>query len=544
MTEKEQLNGQELRDMFAAATAWLEKSVPEIDALNVFPVPDGDTGTNMMLTMRSCLEEAYRAPDHSAAGVARYMAKGALVGARGNSGVILSQYWRGLADGLAEKDSFGASDLASALENAAKASRQGMTNPVEGTILTVAHDAGAAALAQAGETQDLITIMEATVAAAAVSVANTPNLLAVLRDAGVVDAGGQGLYTLLDGALRYLRGEIDEMQYRKPQIIASELTADGPPPIIDDHTVEEAYGYCTNFVIKGEGMDIDGIRKKLDKKGKSLIAVGDDSQIRVHIHSLDPGNILHYVMKFGTLHQIKVENMDDQNAEYLEMQRSKTPTGDIGIIAVVPGDGLADVFISLGANGVVSGGQTMNPSTKDLVKAVEALEVNNVIILPNNKNIVATADQVQSLTEKNVAVVPSRTIPQGVAALLGFDYEANIDMNAEIMADGMAQVKSVEITRAVRDTRLGEFDIEKKQPIAFLDGDLVAVGDELTEVLDMALACSGLDNASVLTVYYGKDVLLEDAEVAVNRIRGEYPALEVELVKGEQPHYHYIVSIE
>jgi fatty acid kinase len=544
MTRKELLNGQELRDMFAAATVWLEKSVPEIDALNVFPVPDGDTGTNMMLTMRSCLEEAYRAPDHSAAGVAKYMAKGALTGARGNSGVILSQYWRGVAEGLVEKDSFGASDLAAALENAAKMSRQGMTNPVEGTILTVAHDAAVAACAQAGENQDIIAIMEVTVAAAAVSVANTPNLLAVLRDAGVVDAGGQGLYTLLDGALRYLRGEMEEMQYRKPQIIASEITAAGPPPIIDDHVKEEAYGYCTNFVIKGEGLDIDDIRKKLDKKGKSLIAVGDDTQIRVHIHSLDPGSILHYVMKFGTLHQIKVDNMDDQNAEYVEMQRSKIPAGDIGIVAVVPGDGLADVFISLGANGVVSGGQTMNPSTKDLVKAVESLDTNNVIILPNNKNIVTTADQVQKLTEKKVAVVPSRTIPQGVAALLGFDYEANMDMNAEIMAEGMAQVKSVEITRAVRDTRLGEFDIKKKQPIAFLDGDLIAVGDELTEVLEEALARSGLAEASVLTVYYGKDVRLEEAEVVVNKIRGEYPALEVELVKGEQPHYHYIVSIE
>jgi fatty acid kinase len=366
----------------------------------------------------------------------------------------------------------------------------------------------------------------------------------VLRDAGVVDAGGQGLYTLLDGAVRYLRGEMEEMQYRKPQIIVSELNDAGPPPIIDDHAVEEAYGYCTNFVIKGEDLDPDDVRKKLNKKGKSLIAVGDDSQIRVHIHSLDPGSILHYVMKFGTLHQIKVENMDDQNAEYVEMQRSRMPAGDIGIIAVVPSDGLADVFVSLGANGIVSGGQTMNPSTKDLVKAVEALDVNNIIILPNNKNIVATADQVQKLTEKKVAVVPSRTIPQGVAALLGFDYEANIDMNAEIMADGMTQVRSVEITRAVRNTRIGDFDIQKKQPIAFLDGDLIAVGEELSEVLGEALAHSGLDKASVLTVYYGKDIHLEEAEVTVNGIRSDYPALEVELVKGEQPHYHYIVSIE
>lgn len=543
MTQKETLNGQELREMFAAATAWLEKSVPDIDALNVFPVPDGDTGTNMMLTMRSCIEEAYRAPDHSAAGVADHMAKGALLGARGNSGVILSQYWRGLAGGLKEKDSFGVGELVTALEGAATVARKGMTNPVEGTILTVADDAAAAAR-QADSAQDIVGLLESVVAASAASVANTPNLLAVLREAGVVDAGGQGLHTIMDGALRFLKGEMKEMQLRKPQIIVSDLPAGGPPPIIDDHSREEAYGYCTNFVLKGTGLDPDGLRKKLDKRGKSLIAVGDETQIRVHIHSLDPGNILHYVSKFGTLHQIKIENMDDQNAEFMAMQKDKLPMGDIGIVAVVPGDGLADVFTSLGTGGIVLGGQTMNPSTKDLIKAVQALGTDGVIILPNNKNIVATAEQVPGLCEQRVTVVPTRTVPQGIAALLGFDYDANLETNTEIMTEGIAQVRSVEVTRAVRNTKLGEFDIKKKQPIAFLDGELAAVGDELTEVLHAALGKAKLGEASVLTLYYGKDVRQEEADGVGASIRGDFPELEVEVVRGGQPHYHYIVSVE
>jgi len=544
MTHKETLSGQDLREMFAAATAWLEKSVPDIDALNVFPVPDGDTGTNMMLTMRSCIEEAYRAPDHSAAGVADHMAKGSLLGARGNSGVILSQYWRGLASGLKEKDSFGVSELVVAMESAARVARKGMTNPVEGTILTVADDAARAARQKADSCQDIVSLLEVVVAASATSVANTPNLLAVLREAGVVDAGGQGLYTIMDGALRFLKGEMKEMQLHKPQIIISDLPAGGPPPIIDDHSREEAYGYCTNFVLKGVGLDPDGLRKKLDKKGKSLIAVGDDTQIRVHIHSLDPGNILHYVSKFGTLHQIKIDNMDDQNAEFMEMQKDKLPMGNIGIVAVVPGDGLADVFTSLGTGSIVAGGQTMNPSTKDLIKAVQALGTDGVIILPNNKNIVATANQVPGLCEQRVTVVPTRTVPQGIAALLGFDYEANLETNTEIMTEGIAQVRSVEVTRAVRNTKLGGFDIRKKQPIAFLDGELAAVGEELTEVLHAALEKTKLGDASVLTLYYGKDVHQEAADGVGATIRGDFPELEVEVVRGGQPHYHYIVSVE
>ncbi|GAI71821.1 unnamed protein product, partial [marine sediment metagenome] len=449
------IGGQDLREMFAAATTWLEKSASDIDALNVFPVPDGDCGTNMLLTMRSSIEEAYRAPDRSASAVAQAMANGALMGARGNSGVILSQIWRGLAQGLAGKESFTGSDLAEALLQASTMAYKGLSNPVEGTILTVVREASAAAQAQAASgNDDLISVMEATVSAANESVANTPSLLSVLREAGVVDAGGQGLYTLLDGALRYLRGEVEQMQFRKPQMIASNipLTARTPQML----TAEEVpYGYCTEFLLKGEKFDPDKLRTRLEKKGQSLIVVGDESTVRVHIHTLDPGNIIHYAASLGTMHQVSIRNMDEQHQDFLQMQKERMPATDMAIIAVVSGDGLADILGSLGVAATVPGGQTMNPSTKDLLQAIESVASDKVIILPNNKNIVLTAEQVQSLTAKSIEVVPTETIPQGIAALLAFDYEADFETNAQLMNKAKSAVKTIEITRAIRSTRLG-----------------------------------------------------------------------------------------
>jgi len=542
MKQIDYLGGQALREMFGAATTWLEKSAPEIDALNVFPVPDGDTGTNMLLTMRSCIEESYRAPDHSASAVTQAMSRGALMGARGNSGVILSQIWRGLAQGLVEKESFRGSEFAEALEQASVMAYKGLTNPVEGTILTVVREAAAAAKARASSgSDDLISVMEATVSAAAESVAKTPSLLPVLKEAGVVDAGGQGLYTILEGALRYLRGEAGEMQFRKPQIIVTDIPVRLPQMLAAD---EEAFGYCTEFMVKGNKLDPDKVRDKLDKKGESLIVVGDESTVRVHIHTLDPGNVLHYAASLGTMHQVSIRNMDEQHQDYLEMQKDRIPAGDIAIIAVVSGDGLADVFTSLGVSTIVPGGQTMNPSTKDLLQAVESVTSDKVIILPNNKNIVPTANQVHSLTEKSIEVVATETVPQGVAALLAFDYEAELEANAQLMNKAKSQVKSVEITRAVRSTQLGGLRIKKKQPIGFLDDELVAVGEKISEVLNQVLARANLNDAEVITIYCGADSRPDEAEEINASICGQYPHLQVEVVQGDQPHYNYIISIE
>ncbi len=542
MREVKSASGQDLREIFATATLWLEKSAADIDALNVFPVPDGDCGTNMLLTMRSSIEEAYRAPDQSASAVAQAMAKGALMGARGNSGVILSQIWRGLAQGLAEKDSFTGSDLADALTQASMMAYKALSNPVEGTILTVVREAASAAQAQAASgDDDLISVLEATVNAASESVANTPSLLPVLKEAGVVDAGGQGLYTILDGALRHLRGEVEQMQFRKPQIIVTDISAARLSQMVA--TDEEIYGYCTEFMLKGKGLDPDKLRTKLEKKGKCVIVVGDESTVRVHIHTEKPGNVIRYATSLGTMHQVSIRNMDEQHQDFLEMQKERMPAVDIAVIAVAPGEGLTEVFKSLGAV-VVPGGQTMNPSTEDLLKAVELVVSDKVIILPNNKNIVLTANQVPSLTTKVIKVVPTETIPQGVATLLAFDYEADLETNSQLMEKAKSTVRSVEVTRAVRSTQLNGLKIKKKQAIGLLDGELIAVADDTTGVLNEVLARLDLDKAEVITIYHGADTKPAEAEQVSATICQQHPQLQVEVVNGGQPHYNFIVSVE
>ncbi len=535
-------NGQDLRNMFAAATAWLEKNAPDIDSLNVFPVPDGDTGTNMLLTMRSSVEEAFRAPDHGAATVAQAMARGALMGARGNSGVILSQILRGIAQGLAEKDVVTGKDFADALEQASKAAYSGVTNPVEGTILTVVREVSAAAEKQAEETSDLAAVVQAAVTAAADAVAKTPNQLPVLRQAGVVDAGGQGLYTILEGALHYVKGEVDQMQFKRPTVISSNTPLIAKTPF---KTVDEVpYGYCTEFLIKGKDLKPNKIKGRLHKKGESLIVVGDAQTVRVHIHTLDPGEIIHYATSLGTLHQMNIRNMDEQYQDFLQMRKEKAPAADIALIAVSSGEGLSDVFNSLGVSAIVPGGQTMNPSTKDILQAVEKINSDKVIVLPNNKNIIPAARQVRELTGKRVEVVPTETIPQGVAAILSFEYESDFDSNIEIMTRAKSSVRSVEITRAARSTRLGGLDIKKKQPLGFLDGDMVAVGDDPIKVLGQVFGRIDLSKSQVVTIYFGADTTLADAEKAADMIRTAYSNLQVEVVKGGQPHYDYIISVE
>jgi len=544
MRQVDSISGQELREMLATATSWLEKSSSDIDALNVFPVPDGDTGTNMLLTMRSSLEEAYRVTDSSASAIAQAIAKGALMGARGNSGVILSQIWRGLAQGLQETESFTGSDLANALQQASATAYKGISNPVEGTILTVVREASAASQAQvANGNSDVIAVLETAVNAANESVANTPGLLPVLKEAGVVDAGGQGLYTILEGALRYLRGEAEQMQFRKPQIIVSSipLTARLSQMIATDG---EIYGYCTEFLLKGEELSPDKIRARLQKKGKSLMVVGDETTVRAHIHTMDPGNVLRYATSLGTMHQISIRNMDEQHQDFLEMQKERAPEVDIATIAVVSGDGLADVFTSLGVTAIVPGGQTMNPSTRDLLQAVEVVASDKVIILPNNKNVVLTAEQVQTLTEKRIEVVPTQAIPQGVAALLAFDYEADFDTNTQLMRKAKSMVKTIEITRAIRSTQLGSLHIKKKQAIGLLDGELLAAGNNTIDILSKMLSKLDLTKAEIITIYYGADTELDEAEHVSASIREQHAQLQVEVVQGDQPHYNYIVSIE
>jgi len=359
----------------------------------------------------------------------------------------------------------------------------------------------------------------------------------------VVDAGGQGVYTILEGALRFLRGETELMRLRKPQIIVSDIphSASQPQTISVD---EVPYGYCTEFLLKGEKLEPDIIKKRLLKKGESLIVVGDDSAVRIHIHTLTPGNILQFAAKLGTMHQVSIRNMDEQHQDFLEMQKERMPTSDTAVIAVAAGDGLADVFGSLGAAAVVPGGQTMNPSTKDILQVVESTLSDKVIILPNNKNIIAAAKQVESLTEKKIAVVPTKTIPQGVVALLSFDYEAEFNTNAEIMEKALPSVKTIEITRSVRATKINGLKIKRKQPIGLLDGELIAVGDTNLDVINQLLSRLDLEKAEVITIYFGEDAETEETEQINAGITELYPHLQVELIRGGQPHYSYIISIE
>ncbi len=536
-------SGQELRGMFTTATSWLEKSAPDIDALNVFPVPDGDCGTNMLLTMRSAVEEAYHASDRNASAVAQAMARGALMGARGNSGVILSQIFRGLALGLEGRKSFSGNDFVTALTEGAMLAYKALTRPVEGTILTVAREASFAAQSACAQSEDLLSIMEATVKAARDSVANTPALLPVLRQAGVVDAGGQGLYVVLEGALHYLKGEVEEMQYRRPQVVPSSIPLVSRIPAAIEK--EEPYGYCTEFVVEGrKRLSLERIRKRLDNKGQSLIVVGDENLIHIHIHTFDPGKIINYATSLGTIHQIKVQNMDDQHKDYIEMIKAQAPPADIAIVAVVSGEGLTQVFRSLGVTATVPGGQTMNPSTRELLQAVESVPQDRVIILPNNKNIVLTARQVPGLASKKVEVVPTETIPQGVSALLSFNYDADLEANASMMREASSTVKTVEVARAVRSTKIGDLRIKRKQAIGFIDGELTSVGDNPEEVLWDVLLGLDTEGSEVITIYYGKNTKRSKAEEIVDRVRQQYPRLEVELICGGQLHYHYIASVE
>lgn len=536
-------DGKILRKMFALGTTWLEKCVPEINAINVFPVPDGDTGTNMLLTMHSAMQEAKQNTDSDASSVAKSMAYGALMGARGNSGVILSQFLRGLAKGLEDKKSFNSQDFAKALAEASQVAYEGIMHPVEGTILTVLKDAANAAdIAAKTDSENLLSVVETATEAARDSVARTPDLLPVLREAGVVDAGGQGLYVLLDGARHFLKGEADKMKGRKPQLVSANLPlASKMAPTAE---VEVPYGYCLEFLLEGQKLNVSKIKKKLKKKGQSLIVAGNCSMVRIHIHSFKLGEILDYATHLGTLHQVKVNNMDDQYAEFIKIQKERMPRVDIAIVTVAAGDGFFEVFNSLGATIIVPGGQTMNPSVRELLKAVEAAPSDNIILLPNNKNIIHTASQVESLTSKRVKVIPTRTIPQGIAASLAFSYDMDLEENTRAMEEAMTAVKTIGVTKAVRKTRMNGQEIKKGQPIAILnDEDLIAGGNNILDVIFQALTKANIENTEMLTIYYAAEAQAIEAEDIAQKIREEYH-LEVEVVQGGQPHYNYIISLE
>jgi len=540
LAEKPELrcDGQDLKRMLATATAWLEKHAVAINALNVFPVPDGDTGTNMLLTMRAALKEIENASQTSLDSVVQGAAYGALMGARGNSGVILSQLLRGIANSLDKKRTFGSLEFAQAMVEASTMAYKGIIRPVEGTMLTVSKDAAQTAMAAAQEGEDLLTVLEKTVEAAKESVARTPTLLDVLREAGVVDAGGQGLFIILDGILRCLKGESIEMK-EPTEMVPAELPEEA----------EMEWGYCTEFILQGKDLNLAEVRQKIASFGDSALAVGDERAIKVHVHTFNPGQVLSYASGLGVLSNIKIDNMQEQHREFLVLgeEAAKAAAEEIeGIatVAVVWGNGLVQVFESLGIKSVVPGGQTMNPSTQELLEALETLPAKEVIILPNNENIFLAAEQAQKLSSKKVVVVPTTTIPQGIGALLAFDKEADLETNAQNMEKVMAAIQTVEVTTAVRRAKINGIKIKKGQIIALLNGHLAASGEKIEEVVHETLGKLGADQYEIITLYHGEETPLQAAESLADEIRRWYPEQEVECIDGGQPYYYYIISVE
>jgi len=531
-------SGEELKRLLGAGTAWLEKNATAINLLNVFPVPDGDTGTNMLLTMQAALEEIAHSPDHSVAAIAHGVAHGALMGARGNSGVILSQLFRGLVKGLDGEENLSAAKFAAAMKEASAVAYRGVIKPVEGTILTVAREAAEAAVAAAAERDDLLYVLERVVAAAKESVARTPSLLSVLREAGVVDAGGQGLFIILEGILRFVKGESMEVAMPAEAAVAKMSTAPSEGGM--------EYGYCTEFIIEGRDLNLEEIKEKIDSLGDSTMVVGDENLVRVHIHTFRPGSVIEYATGLGVLHKIKVDNIQDQHRHFLQFDREAVPPGEggIAVVAVVTGAGLTRVFESLGISAIVPGGQTMNPSIEELLRAIDSLEAEKVIVLPNNENVIMSAQQARELSAKEVVIVPTATIPQGISAFLALDQRADLKTNAEAMERAAKGVQTAEITRAIRSTQIKGLQVEEGAVIGLLNGDLTASGDTLEEVAQEMLRQMGAERYEIITVYYGEDVSQDQAERLASEVRRRYPEQEVELIAGEQPHYHYILSAE
>jgi len=533
MQVKNCCSGRDLVEMFGSASAWLERNAAHINSLNVYPVPDGDTGINMLLTMRSAVAEASRTGDASASAVVHAIAHGALMGARGNSGVILSQILRGMAVPLDGKELLEGGDLAAGLAAGSELAYKAVSHPVEGTILTVIREASTAARGVSA-TNDLCAILEATAAAAKETVARTPSMLSVLREAGVVDAGGLGLYVIFEGFLRYLRGDADEYEAGGTLSAAQlEAMAGGE---------EHSYGFCTEFMIEGKGLKPGDIRGHLESVGESVLVVADGDFLRAHVHTADPDGVLGYASSLGKLHQVKVQNMDEQHEDFIAMEgRPRTGTATV---AVASGQGMEEVFRSLGVGVVVPGGPSMNPSTEELLRAVRALSADRVIILPNDPNIVLTAGQVCSLSDKQVGIVPTRTIPQGVAAILAFGAEASLEDNVAAMERAAAAVRTVEITAAVRSSKVGGLAVEKGQAIALLDGELVAVADHIPQLVDSVLSGIDLSASEIITLYHGAGTDSNEAAELADSLRRRYPHIEVEPIFGGQPHYSYIISVE
>lgn len=534
---KARIDGNDLRRMLAMGTTLLEENLEMVNSLNVFPVPDGDTGTNMVLTMQSAMEEVAKVSSQEFGAVAHAAAHGALMGARGNSGVILSQILRGLSRLVDGRPNVDAAELATALKEGANTAYRGIGKPVEGTILTVARESADAAVAAVPRAGNVAELLEVVVSAARTSVENTPNLLATLREAGVVDAGGQGLLLVFEGALAFLRGE------RTPTV---RMRAKAPAAEIVMVAGSDDYGYCTEVLLRGERLRTGELRTRLERLGDSVIVVGEPDLVHLHVHTFQPGDVLNLVSTLGTMEKIKIENMQLQHTSHVANRQAEqaTEATGTGVVAVAAGSGLARVFRDLGASVVVHGGQTMNPSIEELVHAVTVAGRKSVVLLPNNPNVILTAQQAKALANVDLEVVPTRTLCQGIAALVAFNAEEDLETNVTQMKDAASAVITIEMTHAVRTTKVNGMEVREGQAIGILDGALVEAGEVIEEVALRALEHARVAEHEMVTVYCGEGVSLARGRALADSIRDRAPRVEVDVMEGGQPHYPYLISVE
>ena len=489
----------------------------------------------MLLTLQSAVEAISDLDDPDLSLVAKRAAHGALMGARGNSGVILSQVFRGFCTSIGSQRSVDARGLAAALAEGAAVAYRAVIKPTEGTMLTVAREAAKGAESRAASTDDVTETVRAAAEAARVAVERTPEQLQILRDAGVVDAGGFGLQVILEGFLKRMRGEDlarlqPQMHHARPRAVASP---------------EQGWGYCTEFIINGDDLPVDDVRREIVRRGQSALVVGDESAIKVHVHTHEPAAIISYASGVGSLSRLKV---DDMSAQHHRLLSGGAPTATeakpLALVAVASGDGFRRILEGLGVDAVVAGGQSTNPSIQDLLAAVESAPSSEVLLLPNNANVILTAQQVPPLTSKRVRVVPSRSLPQGIAALLAFDFSAGLEANGTAMAEALGQVRTIEITRAVRDSEVDGLKIREGDVIGLLDDRIVAASHAAPDVIATVLDRLAGVEVQTVTVYAGAEAGAEEREAVVELVRSRFPAATVELQSGDQALYPYLIAVE
>lgn len=545
------------QEMVQAGATRLNKQAEYVNSLNVFPVPDGDTGTNMGMTIENGAKEVSDRSASTVGEAAGIFAKGLLMGARGNSGVITSQLFRGFSQSVKDKDELDGAALATAFQSGVEVAYKAVMKPVEGTILTVSRGAAIGAKKKAESTNDAVEVMRAALEGAKTALAKTPDMLPVLKEVGVVDSGGQGLVFIYEGFLSALTGEYSASEdfVATPANMSEMINAEHHKSVAGHVATEDIkFGYCTEIMValkQGptyvKDFDYDEFRNYLNNLGDSLLVVNDDEIVKVHVHTEDPGLVMQEGLKYGSLVKVKVDNMRNQHeaqVEKEERQAKPVEEKEYAIIAVAAGDGLADIFKAQGVDYIISGGQTMNPSTEDFVKAVEGLNARNIIILPNNKNILMAAQSAAEVIDQPAAVVETKTIPQGLTSLLAFDESKSIEENYERMSAALADVISGSVTTAVRDTTIDGLEIHENDNLGMVDGKIVVSNPDMMETLEETFAHMLDEDSEIVTIYVGKEGSEEVANELAQSLAEKYEDVEVEIHQGGQPVYPYLFSVE